>query len=74
MKFYIVNGSPRKNYNTGQLLDKTVEGIKDTLKSQVPDEEIEIERIDLYSLNYTGCKSCFCDLPSFVNIYLYYYP
>ncbi len=59
MKFYIVNGSPRKNYNTGQLLDKTVEGIKDTLKSQVPDEEIEIERIDLYSLNYTGCKSCF---------------
>lgn len=45
MKFYIVNGSPRKNYNTGQLLDKTVEGIKDTLKSQVPDEEIEIERM-----------------------------
>lgn len=59
MKFYIVNASPRKNYNTSKLLDKVAEGIKDTVSDKVSDDEVIIKVIDLYSLNYTGCKSCF---------------
>jgi multimeric flavodoxin WrbA len=57
MKFYLVNSSPRKKYNTSQLLDKVAEGIKDTLKDKVAD--VQIEKIYLYDLNYTGCRSCF---------------
>lgn len=57
MKFYIINSSPRKNNNTKELLNKAVEGIKDTLKGKVDD--VTIETVDLYDLNYTGCRSCF---------------
>lgn len=32
MDFYIVNGGPRKKYNTAQLLEKASEGIFDELK------------------------------------------
>lgn len=53
MKIYAINGSPRRNKNTATLLDKALEGVK----SRFPDAETE--RIDLYTLNYTGCKSCF---------------
>jgi multimeric flavodoxin WrbA len=53
MKFFAVNGSPRPKCNTAQLLDKSLEGVK----SVFPDAETE--RIDLYSLNFKGCKSCF---------------
>ena len=31
MKFYAINGSPRKNKNTAQLLDKSLEGIKSVM-------------------------------------------
>ena len=50
---YAINGSPRTNKNTATLLDKALSGVK----SAHPDAETE--RIDLYSLQYTGCKSCF---------------
>ena len=53
MKVYAINGSPRRNKNTATLLDKALEGVK----AQFP--EAETERIDLYTLNFTGCKSCF---------------
>ncbi|WP_459538119.1 flavodoxin family protein [Methanobrevibacter sp.] len=53
MKFYAINGRPRKNKNTAQLLDKSLEGIK----SVIPDAEVE--RINLYDLDFKGCKSCF---------------
>ena len=53
MKFYAINGSPRKNKNTAQLLDKSLEGIK----SVIPDAEVE--RINLYDLDFKSCKSCF---------------
>ena len=49
-----INGSPRKNKNTAVLLDKALEGAK----ASNP-EEIVTERIDLYDLNFTGCRSCF---------------
>jgi Multimeric flavodoxin WrbA len=55
MKVYAINGSPRKNKNTSTLLQKALDGVKEAAK----DKEIETEIINLYDLNYTGCKSCF---------------
>ena len=55
MKIYAINGSPRKNKNTATLLQKTLDGVKESSKGI----EIETEIINLYDLNYTGCKSCF---------------
>jgi len=55
MKVYAINGSPRKNKNTATLLQKVLDGVKSSAK----DKEIETEIINLYDLNYTGCKSCF---------------
>ncbi len=53
MKFFAVNGSPRKNFNTAQLLDSALDGVKDVL------QDAETERIDLYDIPFNGCKSCF---------------
>lgn len=53
MKFFAINGSPRKNKNTAQLLDKSLEGIKSIITYA------ETERINLYDLNFKGCRSCF---------------
>ncbi len=50
-KALFINGSPRKNFNTAQILDKAIEGAQAA--------GAETERIDLYSLNYKGCMSCF---------------
>ena len=55
VKIYAINGSPRKNKNTGILLQKALDGVKEAAK----DKEIETEIINLYDLNYTGCISCF---------------
>lgn len=57
MNFYVINGSPRKNNNTGKLLDEAVAGILD--KTCDLDAEVNVEIIDLYSLDYKGCMSCF---------------
>ncbi len=54
-KIIAINGSPRKNWNTARLLDQALEGAGSALS----DEEILIERINLYDLDYKGCKSCF---------------
>jgi multimeric flavodoxin WrbA len=55
MKIYAVNGSPRKNKNTATLLQKALDGVRESAK----DKDVETEIINLYDLNYTGCKSCF---------------
>ncbi len=52
-KVYAINGSPRRNKNTAQMLDKALEGVK----AEFPDAEVE--RINLFDLNFTSCKSCF---------------
>lgn len=57
LKFYLINGSNRKKFNTAQLLDAAAEGISDELEKQ--DITADVEIIDLYSLDYKGCKSCF---------------
>jgi multimeric flavodoxin WrbA len=51
MKVIAINGSPRKNRNTAQLLQNALEGAKNA--------GAETEFIHLYDLNYSGCKSCF---------------
>lgn len=53
MKYYAVNGSPRKNFNTSALLDCALQGIKDIC----PDAEVK--RIDVYDYAYSGCISCY---------------
>lgn len=53
MKALFINGSPRKQWNTAQLLQKAMEGAKDA--------GAEVELVNLYdrNLNYKGCMSCF---------------
>ena len=52
-----INGSPRKNWNTAQLLQHAVKGAEDAGAST--------EIINLYTLNFKGCTSCFaCKLKS----------
>lgn len=46
-----INGSPRKNKNSAIMLEHALQG--------AASKGAEIERFDLYSLSYTGCKSCF---------------
>ena len=57
MKFYLFNGSNRKKGNTAQLLDAAAEGITDTLIEN--DVKANVNIINLYDLNYKGCKSCY---------------
>lgn len=54
MKVFAINGSPRKNRNTAQMLQSALDGVK----SVFPDAETEM--IQLYDLNFTGCRSCLC--------------
>ena len=53
MKFFAINGSPRRNCNTAQLLDRALEGVREIF----PDAAAE--RIDLYDFPFHGCRSCF---------------
>ena len=50
MKTIILNGSPRKNMNTAQLLKSTQKGAESV--------GAETEYIDLYDLDFKGCRSC----------------
>ena len=51
MKIIAFNGSPRREWNTGTLLKKALEGASS--------QGAETEIINLYDLNYKGCISCF---------------
>jgi len=51
MKVIAVNGSPRKNWNTATLLNKTLEGARS--------RGARTEIVHLYDLAYQGCTSCF---------------
>ncbi len=50
MKTMILNGSPRKNWNTAMLLKEAQKGAESA--------GAETEYIDLFDLTYTGCRSC----------------
>ena len=45
-----INGSPRMNWNSAKMLDSALKGASEA--------GYETKRIDLYKLNYTGCRSC----------------
>ncbi len=50
MKTVIVNGGPRKEWNTAQLLQSAKRGAEAAGS--------EIEYVELYDLSYSGCRSC----------------
>lgn len=50
MKTVIINASPRKNWNTAQLLKEALKGAESV--------GAETEYVDLYDLNFSGCRSC----------------
>lgn len=59
MKVIVINGSPRKTWNTMQLVNKFIEGMK-------TQKELDVKYINVYDYNFTGCKSCFaCKLKRF---------
>lgn len=49
-KVMLINGSPRKNFNTAKLLKEAARGAQDA--------DAEVEIINLYDINYKGCMSC----------------
>ena len=51
MNIMAFNGSPRKDWNTANLLNKALEG--------AASKGATTELIHLYDLNYKGCISCF---------------
>lgn len=51
MKVIIVNGSPRKEWNTAQMLKSARKGCEDA--------GAEVVYYDLYDLDFKGCRSCF---------------
>jgi len=48
---YAINGSPRKNWNTAQLLEQALAG--------AASQGAATELIHLYELDFKGCTSCF---------------
>ena len=46
-----INGSPRRNGNTAQLLQQAMQGAQDAGAT--------VEIVNLYALNFKGCTSCF---------------
>lgn len=53
MKVLAINGSPRRDCNTAKMLQSWVDGVK----TAHPD--VEVEFVNLYTLKFTGCTSCF---------------
>ena len=51
-KIIIIDGGPRKNFNTASMLQKFAEG------ASAVSEDIEVKTVRLYALDYKGCMSC----------------
>ena len=51
MKALFINGSPRKKFNTAQMLESAMKGAADA--------GAETEWINLFDYEFTGCRSCF---------------
>lgn len=50
-KVVVLNGSPRKNFNTAKMLKEAQRGAESA--------GAEVEYFDLYNYNFLGCRSCF---------------
>lgn len=51
MKGLFINASPRKSFNTAKMLDSAMKGAAEA--------GLEVERVDLFDYEFTGCRSCF---------------
>ena len=51
-KIIIIDGGPRKTFNTASMLQKIAEGVASV------SEEIEVKTVRLYGMDYKGCMSC----------------
>ena len=51
-KIMIIDGGPRKNFNTASMLQKFAEGAVSV------SDKIEVKTVRLYGLDYKGCMSC----------------
>lgn len=51
-KIMIIDGGPRKTFNTASMLKKFAEGASSA------SDEIEVKTVRLYDLDYKGCMSC----------------
>ena len=51
-KIVIIDGGPRRNFNTASMLQKFAEGASSV------SNEIEVKTVRLYGLDYKGCMSC----------------
>ena len=51
-KIIIIDGGPRRNFNTASMLQKFAEGACSV------SNEVEVKTVRLYGLEYKGCMSC----------------
>jgi len=51
-KIIIIDGGPRKTFNTASMLQRFAEGVASV------SNEIEVKTVRLYGLDYKGCMSC----------------
>ena len=51
-KIMIIDGGPRKNFNTASMLQKFAEGAMSV------SNQVEVKTVRLYGLDYKGCMSC----------------
>lgn len=51
-KIIVIDGGPRKTFNTTSMLQKFAEGVASV------SSEIEVKTVRLYGLDYKGCMSC----------------
>jgi len=51
-KIVIIDGGPRRNFNTASMLQKFAEGASSV------GSDIEVKAVRLYGLDYKGCMSC----------------
>lgn len=66
-KIFIINDSPRKNWNTAKMCRSFADGANS--------KGIETEIINLYDFNFSGCRSCFaCKLKDGKNFGKCSYP
>lgn len=52
-RVFTINGSPRKDYNTAQLLKAFADGAREE------GSEVEVTEVNLYDLRFTGCRECY---------------
>ena len=66
-QIYIINGSPRKNWNTAQLCESFAKGVIDGGGAS--------EIVNLYNIDFKGCRACSaCKLKNGKNYGICSYP